>query len=114
MMLVTAEVYSAGARVRGHLQRVIQACSRGTCCSGLGLYDIVSSIGLNSGLHRLVDEIRPDLPFAVVAGALHTNEKTPRIPVKRRACQQVFYFAIAKQGSGIAVHVFLRRHAHRP
>ena len=114
MMPVAAEAYAAGACVRGHLQRVIQACSRGTRYFGLDLYDIGSSIGFNSGLHRLVDEIRPPLPVALVAGALHTNEKTLRIPVKRHACQQVFYFAIAKQGFGIAVHVLLRRHANRP
>ena len=113
-MLVAAEVYSAGATVRGHLQRVIQACSSGTCYSTLNLYDIKSSIGFNSGLHRLVDETRPVYPVVLVAGALRTNEKTPRIPVKRRACQQVFYFAIAKQGFGIAVDVLLRRHANGP
>ena len=111
---LASEVYSAGAPVRGHLQRVILACSSGTCYSGLDLYDIGSSIGCNSVLHRLVDEIRPFLPVALVAGALHANEKTRRILVKWRACQQVFYFAIAKQGFGIAVHVLLRRHANRP
>ena len=75
MMSVAAEVYSAGACGRGHLQRVIQACSRGTSYFGLDLYDIGSSMGLNSGRHRLVDELRPPLPVAVVAGTLHTNEK---------------------------------------
>ena len=64
--------------------------------------------------HRIVDEIRPYVPVALVAGALHTNEKTLRMRVKLRACQQVFYFAIAKQGFGKAVHVLLRRHANRP
>ena len=98
MMPVAAEVYSAGACARGHLQRVILACSSGTSYSGLDLYDIGSSIGFNSGLHRFVDEIRPFLPVALVAGALHTNEKTPRMPVKRQACQQVSYCAIANQG----------------
>ena len=114
MMPVGAKVYSAVACAWGHLQRVIQACSRGTRYFGLDLYDIGSSIGFNSGLHRLADEIRSRLPVALVAGALHTNEKTPRRRVKPRACQQVFYFAIAKQGFGIAVHVLLRRHANRP
>ena len=114
MLRVASEEYSAGACVRGHLQRVIPACSRDSVYSALDLYDIGSSIGFNSGLHRLVDEIRPHVPVALVAGALHTNEKTHRIPVKRRACQQVFYFALAKQGFGIAVHVLLRRHASWP
>ena len=76
-MPVAAEVYSAGACVRGHLQRVIQACSRGTWYVGLDLYDIGSSIGFNSGLHRVVDDIRPVLPVALVAGPLHTHEKHP-------------------------------------
>ena len=56
MMLVAAGVYSAGASVRGDLQRAIPACSRGTCYSGLDLYDIGACIGFDSGLHRLVDE----------------------------------------------------------
>ena len=114
MMSVAAEEYSASASARGHLQRVIQASSRGTLYSGLGLYDIGSSIDSNSVLHRPVDEPRQILPVALVAGALHTNEMTPRTPVKLRACQQVFCFAIAKQGFGIAAHVLLRRHANRP
>ena len=105
MMPVAAEVYSAGACVRGHLQRVIQACSRGTRYFGLDLYDIGSSIGFNNGLHRFVDETRELHPVALVAGALHANEKTARISIKLRVCQQVFYYAIAKQGFGIAVHV---------
>ena len=78
------------------------------------MYDIGISIGFNSGLHRLVDEMRPLLPVALGAGALHTHEKTPRLVVKPHASQQVFYFAIAKQGFGIAAHVLLRRHAKRP
>ena len=78
------------------------------------MYDIGSSIGFNSGLHRPVDEIRPDLPIALVAGALHTKQKTARNPVKLRAFEQVFCFAIAKLDSGIEVHVLLRRHANRP
>ena len=82
--------------------------------SGLDLYDIESAIGFNSGLHRLGDEIRSALPVAFVAGALHTNEKTARNPVKWQACQQVFCCAIAKQGLGIAVHVCLCCHANRP
>ena len=93
MMGVAAEVYSAGACVWGHLQRVIQACSRGTLYTGLDLYDITSSIGFNSGLHRVVDEIRPHLPVALVAGVLHTNEKTPGGYVKVSVFQQVFYDA---------------------
>ena len=86
----------------------------GTGYFGPDFYDFATSIAINSGLHRVVDEIRPPLPVALLAGALHTHEKTPRILVKRHACQQVFYFAIAKQGFGIAVHVLLRRHANRP
>ena len=113
-MPVAAEVYSAGACVWGHLQRVILALSRGTCYSGLDLYDIGSSIGFNSGQHRLFDESWPPVPVLLVAGVLHTNEVTPRMPVKRRVCQQVFYLAIAKQGFGIVAHVLLRRHANRP
>ena len=113
-MPVAAKVFSAGACVWGHLQRVILACSSGTSYFGLDLYDIASTIGCNSLLHRLVDETWPVRPVALVAGVLHTNEKTPTIPVKFRACQQVFYFAIAKQGFGIAVRVLLRRHANRP
>ena len=69
MMLVTAEVYSAGARVRGHLQRVIQACSSATACFGLVFYDSRISIGFNSVLHCFLDEIRPSVPIALVAGA---------------------------------------------
>ena len=113
-MFVAAEGYSAGACVRGHLQRVIQACSSGTSYSSFDLYDIGSSLSLNSFLHRLVDEMRPFHPVALLAGAFHTNEKTPSMPIKQGVCQQVFYFAIAKQGFGIAVHVLLRRHANRP
>ena len=81
---------------------------------GPDLYGFVSSIGCNNGLHRVVDEIRPQVPIALGAGGLHTNEKTPRMPVKVCVCQQVFYFAIAKQGFGIAVHVLFRRHAKWP
>ena len=113
MMPVGAKVYSAVACAWGHLQRVIQACSRGTRYSGLGLYDVDASIGFNSVSHRLVDEIRPSLPVALTAGALYTNEKTPRL-VKLRASQQVFHCAIAKQGCGKALHVLFRRHASWP
>ena len=67
---------------------------RGTCNSGLDLYDSLSSISFNSVLHGLVDEIRPALPVALVACTLRTNEKTPKIPVKRHAGQQIFYFAM--------------------
>ena len=105
MMRVAAEVYSAGATVGGYLQRVIQASSTATCYSGLGLYDIGSIRG-NSGVHRIVDEFRPSRTVARVAGVLHANVKTSSIfVVKWCACQQVFYFAIAKQGFGIATHV---------
>ena len=104
-MPVAAKVYSAVACVWGHLQRVILACSSGTSYFGLDLYDIASTIGCNSLLHRLVDEIWPVRPVALVAGVLHTNEKTPMLPVKIRACQQVFYLASAKQGIGKDVHV---------
>ena len=105
-MLVAAEAYSAGACGRSHLQRVIQACSSGTLYSRLDLYAIRISIGVNSGLHRRVDELRPGRPVAFVAGALDTNEKTASIRFKRCAFQQVFYFALAKQHFGIAAHVF--------
>ena len=114
MKTVAAEVYSLGACVRGHLQRVILALSRGTVYSGLDLYDIGISIGFDSGVHRLFGESWPPLPVLLVAGVLHTNEVTPRIPVKRRVCQQVFYLAIAKQGFGIVAHVLIGRHARRP
>ena len=105
MMFVAAEENPAGACARGHLQRVILACSRVTRYFRFDLYDIGSSIGFNNGLHRLVDETRELHPIALVAGALHANEKTARISIKMRVCQQVFYYAIAKQGFGIAVHV---------
>ena len=113
MMPVGAEGYSAGASVRGHLQRIINAFSTAfyTC---FRLYDFGVAMEVNSGLRRLADEIRPALPVALVAGALHSNEKAPRIAVKRCAGQQVFYFAIAKQSFGIAVHVLFRLHANRP
>ena len=114
MMPVAAEVYSAGACVGGHLQRVILACSRGTCYSGLDLYDIGSSIGLNSGLHRIVDEIRPPLPVALVAGTLCANEKHPGIPSNGMPVSKFSMLQLQKQGLGIAVHVLLRRHANRP
>ena len=114
-MRIAAEVYSAGATVGSYLQRVIQASFTTTPCFGLDVYAIGTICG-NSGAHRLVDESRPSCPVALVAGVFHANEKTSRIfvvIVKFRACQQVFYLAIAKQGFGIAVHV-LRRHANRP
>ena len=78
VMLVAAEVYSAGASVRGHLQRVIQACSRGACNFGLDLYASFSFISFNSVLHGLVDEMRPAVPRVLVAGTLHTNENPRR------------------------------------
>ena len=105
MMSVAAEENSAGACARGHLQRVIQACPRGTRYFGLDLYDIGACIGFDSGLHRLVDETWLLHPVALVAGALHANEMTTRMIVKVRVCQQVFYFAFAKQGFGKVVHV---------
>ena len=112
-MPVGAEGYSAGASVRGHLQRIINAFSTAfyTC---FRVYDFGVAMEVNSGLRRLADEVRPALPVALVAGALRTNEKAPRRIVKWRACQQVFYLAIAKQAFGIAVHVLERRHANRP
>ena len=78
------------------------------------MYDIGTSIGFNSGLHRLVDKIWPLIPVVLLAGALHTNEKTPSIPFKCRACEEVFYVAIAKQGLGIFADVLFRRHANWP
>ena len=96
-MVVATEEYSAGACARGHLQRVILACPRGTRYFGLNLYDIGAFIGFDSGLHRLVDETWILHPVALVAGALHANEMTTRMIVKVRVCQQVFYFAIAKK-----------------
>ena len=96
-MSAVAEEYSAVASERGHLQRVIQASSHFTVNSGLDLYDVFFSIGFNTGLHCVVDEIRPFAPVDVVAGALHTKEKTPRRYVRKsHVFQQVFYFAIAK------------------
>ena len=65
-------------------------------------------------MRRLVDKIRPLIPVALPAGALHTNEKTPRIPVNCRACEQVFYVAFAKQGLVIFADVLFRRHANWP
>ena len=104
-MVVATEEYSAGAWERGHLQRVILACPRGTRYFGLNLYDIGAIIGFDSGLHRVVDETWELHPVALVAGILHANEKTARISIKLRVCQQVFCSAIAKQGFRIAVHV---------
>ena len=113
VMFVFAEVYWAGASVRGHLQRVIQACSRGACNFGLGLYDVLSCICFNSAIHGLADEIRPAVPRVLVATTLHTNENTQ--DARQTPCLSAFfYFATAKQGLGIAVHVLLRRHANWP
>ena len=56
MMSVPAEVYSAGACVRRHLQRVIQASSRGTRYFGLDFKDIEICIGSNQA--RLVPETK--------------------------------------------------------
>ena len=109
MMPVASEVYSAGACVRGHLQRFILAYH-----FGLNFKDMGSSIESNSFLHRFLDELRPSLPVAFVAGALHTNEKTSRVSLKWGTCQQVFYDAIAKQGFGIGTHVLWTRHGIRP
>ena len=55
-MSVPAEVYSAGACVRRHLQRVIQASSRGTRYFGLDFNDIGICIGSNQA--RLVPETK--------------------------------------------------------
>ena len=116
-MPVAPEGYSAGAWVRGHLHRVIQACSTSTPYFGLDLYHIGSLMDFNSFVHRVRYELRSLLPVPLLAGALHTKEKTPRIiagVVKRSAAQQIFHCAIAKQSVDIAVHVPVRRHANRP
>ena len=109
-MPVAAGAYSAGARARGDLEGVIDACSTGICCSGLDLYDIGTSIGVNNVLHRVLDECWPLPPGPVVTRVLDTNEKTVRIPIKWGAAEQVFNSAMAKQSLGIAVHVTFCRH----
>ena len=114
MMPVAAEAYSAGARARGDLEGVIDACSTGTWYSGLDLYDIGTSIGVNNVLHRVLDECWPLPPGPVVTRVLDTNETTVRMPIKWGASEQVFNSAMAKQGLGIAVHVIFRRHGKWP
>ena len=58
--------------------------------------------------------LQGDLEQAGQWAITHMMMVTRELVVQGHACQQVYYFAIAKQGVGIAVHVLSRRHANRP
>ena len=91
-MRVTAERYSAIAWAHTHLQAIILAYSTRTGRSGLDFNGLFTP-DIHSVLHRVVDEGRPLCPITLVAGVLHTNEKTPGGYVKVSVFQQVFYDA---------------------
>ena len=97
-MRVAAERYSAIAWARRHLQGIILAYFTLTRRFGPDLNDLLYTPDIHSFLHRDVDEARPLYPITLLAGAIHTNEKTPGGFFKASVFQQVFYDAFfAKQ-----------------
>ena len=88
-MRVAAERYSAIAWARRHLQGIILACFTLTRRFGPDLNDLLCIPDIHSFLHRVVDEARSLYPIILLAGALHTNEKTPGVSFKDSAFQHL-------------------------
>ena len=78
MVLVGSERYSAGANVRCHLQRIIQALSR-TIRFGFGLYDVGIVVNFHLLSHSFVHEVRPLSPILLCASVFDADQMTLRL-----------------------------------
>ena len=111
-MPVAAEGYPTCAGGRGDLYTVIDSHSLGIILPGLDFYGLGILFSYNEGSHCVVHEPVPVIPRLRRASVLHTNEEASRrFPTR---WEQIFYDAIAKQGTGVGHHVVVRPHSIEP
>ena len=111
-MPVAAEGYSTCACGRGNLYTVIDSLPAGIILLGPDFYGLDTLMLFYDVSHCVVHEPVPVIPRLRRASALHTNEEAfRRFPT---SWEQIFYDAIAKQGTGVGHHVVVRPHSIEP
>ena len=98
-MPVAAEGYSTCAGVRGDLYTVIDSHSLGIILPGPDFYGLWLIFSYKEEPHCRVYELVPVFPRVLCASVLHINEEASRRFPRR--WEQIFYDAIAKEGTGV-------------